>query len=116
MPSANRSDLLHSVSLGMMDAVFEMKLQGQRILSHALQDPQDKRLINFAAGNHLIAMVAILKRQIIGFNGFPKRNVIMRFQPLFDVLNVMKNHHTTSVPNYGCNSQTYLIFIKVKQR
>jgi len=116
MPSAKRSDLLHSVSLGMMDAVFEMKLQGQRILSHALQNPQDKRLINFAAGNHLIAMFTILKRQIVGFHRFPEGDVIKRFQPLFNVLNILKNHHDTSVPNYGCDSQTYLILIKVKQR
>jgi len=55
MATVNRSGLLHSVSLGVMDAIFKVKSHGQRILSHALQDAQDKRLINFAAGNHLIA-------------------------------------------------------------
>ena len=108
MPSANRSDLLHSISLGMVNAIFEMKLQGQRILSHALQDPQDQRLLYFAAGNHLIAVFTILQYQIVGFNGFPKGNVIERFKPGFNILDIFKNYHADSLPNSEWFKQIFL--------
>jgi len=108
MVTVNRSGLLHSVSLGVMDAIFEVKSHGQLILSHALQYAQYKRLINSAAGNHLIAMFTILKGQIVGFNGFPKGNVIERFKPLFNILNIFKNYHPYSLPNLGWDKQIYL--------
>jgi len=108
MASARELGLLHSISLGMMDAVFEVKLYRQAILSHALQYAQDKRLINFAADNHLIAMFSILKYQIVGFNGLPKDNVIERFKPGFNILDIFKNHHPNSLPVYEWFKQFYL--------
>lgn len=91
----------------------QVELLGNGVFSHAFKAGEDQILFDPAARNQPVAMVArSYGEHLIGRNRFPKRNIAHGFKPFFHVLNVFKNYHGSSVPDWILPMQ---IWLKMKE-
>lgn len=83
----------------LVDAVLQIEGLPQFHHRHVLKPAQNEISGNLSARNQPVAVIAILQTQAIRRNRVPKRNVLQRHQPLFNILNIFKNSHGKSVPD-----------------
>lgn len=85
----------------LINAVFQIEGRPQLHDRHVFEPAENEISGNLSARNKPVAVIAILQTQAIRRNRVPKRNVLQRHQPLFNILNIFENSHVKSVPDRG---------------
>lgn len=91
----------------LINAVLQVEGCAQFHDGHVFEPAEDQVGFYLSARNQPVAMIAILQTQVIRRNRVPKRNVVQRHQPLFNILNIFENPHVKSVPDRWFAMQIY---------
>ena len=90
------------------DAIVQIQPLGQFRPRHGLEALKDKVRRYSAAGNALIAVLAVpCGEDAVGLDRPPERGIVERAKPFFYIINVFKNHHATSVPEPDSPTQIW---------
>jgi len=87
-------------------SVLQAKLVPDASERHALQAVEDQILRDIPIADQGIAVLPVLfRKDRIGFDCFPQSNVVERFEPRFNILNVLENNHNSIVPQGAFETQ-----------
>jgi len=91
----------------LINPILQIEGRAQFHHRHIFEPAENEISGNLSARNQPVAVIAVLQSQMIRRNRVPKRNVLQRFKPLFNILNIFKNYHVKSVPDRCFAMQIY---------